>query len=132
MAETTDELRLVEGVCSHFHATHGLHLLVHGQEVMAGDLYLEVGRFALVGVERVLMKTNSEGLGWVGRGVFELGSVGRSLDGAQTELGLVKCQNTTGIIKKQKTYSTKKNTRASQRSHMSRRTKKPALTRRIP
>jgi len=100
---------------------------------MAGDLYLEVGRFALVGVERVLMKTNSEGLGWVGRGVFELGNVGRSLDGTQTELGLVKCQNTTGIIiKKQKTYSTKKNTRASQRSHMSRRTKKPALTRRIP
>ena len=34
------------------------------------------------------MKTDSEGPGWVGRRLFELGSVGRSLDGAQTELGL--------------------------------------------
>jgi len=79
---------------------------------MAGDLHLEVGSFALVGVERVLMKTDSEGLGWVGRGVFELGSVGRSLDGTQTELGLVKCQKTTGIIIKNKKHTTRKRIRA--------------------
>jgi len=88
MAETADELGLVEGVRSHLHTTHGLHLPVHGQEVITSDLYLEVGLFALVSAERVLMKTDGEGMGWVGRRLLELGSVSRSLDAAQTELRL--------------------------------------------
>lgn len=118
MAETADELGLVEGVRSHLHTTHGLHLPVHGQEVITSDLYLEVGLFALVGAERVLMKTDGEGMGWVGRRLLELGSVSRSLDAAQTELRLESSEYKQQWPEK-KTYDARGNTRASQRSHLS-------------
>jgi hypothetical protein len=76
MAETTDEFGLVESVGGHFHATHCLHIAVHGEEFIAGDLNLKVWFFAVVGAERLFMEPDGEGLRGVGRGVFELGGVG--------------------------------------------------------
>lgn len=62
MAEATNELRLVEGVSSHLHATHGLHLLVHGKKRVLGHLHVERGHVAVVGAEGLLMKLDGEGL----------------------------------------------------------------------
>ena len=55
MAETTDELGFIEGVGGHFHATHGLHVLVHFDELILLYLDFERGRVASVGAEGVLV-----------------------------------------------------------------------------
>jgi hypothetical protein len=81
MAETTDKLGFVEGVGSHFHATHGLHVLVHFEELVLLDLDLEGRWVASVGTERVFVKFDGEGLGLVGDGVLQLGGVGRRGNG---------------------------------------------------
>jgi hypothetical protein len=51
MAETTDELRLVERVGSHFHPAHRRHLAVHLKEAILGDLDLKAGTVQVVRVE---------------------------------------------------------------------------------
>lgn len=76
MAEPADELGLVERVGGHLHAAHGLHLLVHRQELIPGDLDLEVGGVAEVGLEGVLVELDGEGRGVVVGLVPQLG-VGR-------------------------------------------------------
>lgn len=64
--------------------THSLHLAVHGEKVMLGDLNLDVGFFAVVGSEGVFVKPDGGRLGRVGRQLFRRSRVGRGLDGAQT------------------------------------------------
>lgn len=68
MAETTNQLGLVQSVCSHFHSSHSCHLLVHLKELGLGDLNLKRRQITVVGVERVLMKFHCE---WLSvRGAF--------------------------------------------------------------
>ena len=55
MAEATDEFCLVEGVGGHFHAAHGLHVLVHFEELVLVDLNFKGGWVAFVSAERVLV-----------------------------------------------------------------------------
>jgi hypothetical protein len=50
MAEAADKLC---SIGSHFHSTHGLHLLVHGQQLILGDLNLQVRFVTTVSAERV-------------------------------------------------------------------------------
>ena len=65
MAETTDELGLVEGVGGHFHATHGLHVLVHFEQLIFVDLNFKGRAVAFIGAERVLVKFDCKRLGVV-------------------------------------------------------------------
>lgn len=60
MAETTYELGLVEGVGSHFHTTSELHLFVHGEQLLFGDLDIEFGCVAEVRTERFFMEFDGE------------------------------------------------------------------------
>jgi len=60
MAKATDELGFVEGVGSHFHAAHGLHVFVHFEELVLLDLDLEGWWVAFVGAERVFVKFDGE------------------------------------------------------------------------
>ena len=62
MAEPADQLGLVESIRSHFHTTHGLHVLVHLQQLRPRHLYLEVWRIAEMRLERVFMESDEEGL----------------------------------------------------------------------
>ncbi len=82
MAEATDEFCLVKGVSGHLHPAHGLHLLVHPEKLVAGDLNVKVRLLAFVGVEGVLVKFDGERLGGVRRRLFELSRVSGSLNGA--------------------------------------------------
>lgn len=79
MAETTDELLLVERVGRLLHTTDDGHLLVPLKKVLLRDLDIEAGRVRPVPAERVLMQLDREGLR-VGRVLVELGSIGRCLD----------------------------------------------------
>lgn len=81
MAETTDEFSFVECVGCHFHATHGLHVLVHFEEFVLLDLDFEGRWVAFVGTEGVLVESDGERLGFVGDGVVQLCSVCRGGDG---------------------------------------------------
>ena len=81
MAEPTDEFGFVEGVGCHFHATHGLHVLVHFQELVFLDLYLEGRWVAFVGAEGIFVKFDGKGLGLVEDGVLQLCGVGRGGNG---------------------------------------------------
>ena len=69
MAEPTDEFGLVERIRGHFHTAHGLHVLVHSQQLRLGHLHLEVGCVAEMRLERVFMESDEEGLRKVG-GLF--------------------------------------------------------------
>ena len=62
MAEATDELRLVERVGSHLHATHGVHRLVHPEELIFRDLNLERWWVDAVTAERLIVQLNGERL----------------------------------------------------------------------
>lgn len=46
MAESTDELRFIQSVSSHLHSSHCLHILVHREQTILGDFYIEFWRFA--------------------------------------------------------------------------------------
>jgi hypothetical protein len=65
MVEISDEFRFIQSVRGHFYPTRGLHLLVHVEELVTGNLNLKVGLFALVGTERVLVKCDCERFGGV-------------------------------------------------------------------
>lgn len=62
MAETADELGLVERVGSHLHTTHEDHVLVHADEHVLGDLDLKPWGIGLVAMEGVLVQLNGERL----------------------------------------------------------------------
>lgn len=117
MAETTDKFCLVKGVCGHLHATHGLHLLVHLEELVAGDLDLKVGLLALICTERVLVKLDSKRLRGVGGRVLELGRVSGGLDASETELGLESGQRVERQERVLGTYETTRKTGPCKGSH---------------
>ena len=87
MAETTDELLLVERVGGLLHATNDSHLLVPLEEVLLGDLDVEAGSVRPVPVEGVLMELDRERLG-VRRVLVELRGVRGRLDRARRREGL--------------------------------------------
>ena len=60
MAESTNEFRFIQSVSSHLHSSHGLHLLVHGEQTIFGDFHVEFWRVAEVGTEGVFMKPDCE------------------------------------------------------------------------
>jgi hypothetical protein len=60
VAETTDELALVERIGGLLHATHGDHLFVHFEEAVFGDLDVKRRGFGVVTSERVFMKLDGE------------------------------------------------------------------------
>ena len=60
MAETTDELALVQRISGLLHATHRDHLLVHFEEAVLGDLDIEARDVGVVGSERILMEFDQE------------------------------------------------------------------------
>jgi hypothetical protein len=62
MTKPANELRFIESICSHFHTTHGLHLAIHTEELVAGYLNLKVGLVALVGMKRILMNFDRQRL----------------------------------------------------------------------
>lgn len=80
MAEATNEFSLVEGVSGHLHAAHSLHLPVHGEQFVLGDLHLKVGGVAEVGAERIVMKLHCDGFRQIGRLVAQLSGVGGLLN----------------------------------------------------
>ena len=85
MAETTDELLLVERICGHLHAAHDGHLPVHVDELVLGNLDIEARSVRSVSAEGVFMELDHEGLGV--RGTFvQLGRVRRGLDGSHERL----------------------------------------------
>lgn len=55
MTETLKEFSLVQSISSHLHPTHGLHLSVHEQKLILCDSDMEVGRLALIRMERILV-----------------------------------------------------------------------------
>jgi len=85
MAESANEFGFVERISGHFHTTHGLHVLVHPQQLRPRHLHLEVGRVAEMRLERVFMESNEEGLREVGRLVVQLCGIRRRLDAANLE-----------------------------------------------
>jgi hypothetical protein len=56
MAETSDELALVERICGLLHAAHCDHLLIHFEEAIFGHLYFERRGIGFKGSERIFMK----------------------------------------------------------------------------
>jgi len=56
MAETTDELALVQRISGLLHATHCDHLLVHFEEAVFGDLDVKGRGVGVESTERVLME----------------------------------------------------------------------------
>ena len=86
MAETTDELGLVEGVGGHFHATHGLHVLVYFEQLTCLGLNFEGRAVAFEGAERVLMKSGRKRLGVVRNGTLQEGGVRRRDNKDQTKI----------------------------------------------
>jgi len=81
MTETSNKFCLVEGICSHLHPTHGLHLPVHEQQLVLGDGYVEVWGLAQVRTKGVFVKFYIERRGGVGRRfLLELCCICRSLD----------------------------------------------------
>ena len=62
MAETTDELLLVERVGRLLHTADDVHLLVPLEEVLLGNLDIETGGVGAVAMEGLLMEADGEGL----------------------------------------------------------------------
>jgi hypothetical protein len=60
MAETTNELALVQCISGLLHATHCDHLLVHFKEAVFGDLDIKGRGVGVKRSERVLMKFDRE------------------------------------------------------------------------
>ena len=60
MAETTDELALVERIGRLLHATDGDHLFVHFEEAVFGNLDVKRRGFGVMTPERVFMKLDGE------------------------------------------------------------------------
>lgn len=60
MAETTDELALVERIGRLLHATHGDHLFVHFEEAVFGNLDVKTRGVGVMTPERVFMKLDGE------------------------------------------------------------------------
>lgn len=60
VTETADELGLVQTVGSHLHASHGDHAPVHPNELLLGDLDIERGGIAVVGLERALVEVDAD------------------------------------------------------------------------
>lgn len=81
MTKPANQLGLVQRIRGHLHPAHGLHLLVHRQKQVFGDLDLQVGFLALERVERVFVQFYREGLFVISGGV-QLGRVCGGLDGA--------------------------------------------------
>ena len=63
MAGSTNKFRFIQSVSSHFHLTHGLHLLVYREQFFFGSFHLKFWRFAEIRME-VVMKLDSE---WLSR-----------------------------------------------------------------
>ena len=61
VAEPADELLLVERIRRHLHPAHGVHGLVHPEELILGHLDLERGRLGAVRMERVVVELDREG-----------------------------------------------------------------------
>ncbi len=60
MAETTDELALVQRISGLLHATHCDHLPVHFDEAVFGDLDVKRRGVSVESPERVFMKLDRE------------------------------------------------------------------------
>jgi hypothetical protein len=60
MAETTDELALVQRISGLLHATHCDHLLVHFEEAVFGDLDVKGRGVGVESSKRVFMKLDRE------------------------------------------------------------------------
>lgn len=88
MAETADELGLVQSVGGHLHTAHGGHVAVHANELFLGDLDVERRHVAPVRDERVGMESECEGLGLgLGRGALDRRRVRCCLQPACESLG---------------------------------------------
>lgn len=85
MAETADELLLVESVGCLLYATDEGHLPVPREQFVLGDLDVEAGDVRPVPVEGVLMELHCERLG-VRRVLVQLGGICRRLDGPREVL----------------------------------------------
>jgi hypothetical protein len=60
VTETADELGLVQTIGGHLHASHGDHALVHSNELLLGDLDIEGGSIAVVGLEGSLVEVDAD------------------------------------------------------------------------
>ena len=60
MTEPTNEFCFIQSVGSHFHSTHGLHLLVHREQSIFGDFHFEFRCFAEMRTEGIFMKRDSK------------------------------------------------------------------------
>lgn len=60
MAETTDELALVQCISRLLHATHCDHLLVHFEETVFGDFNVKGRGVGVERSERIFMKLDRE------------------------------------------------------------------------
>jgi hypothetical protein len=60
MAETTDELAVVQGISGLLHAMHCDHLLVHFEEAVFGDLDVKRRGIGVESSEGVFMKLDRE------------------------------------------------------------------------
>ena len=85
MAETTNELLLVESVRSLLHATDGSHLLVDLEERVLRHRHAQVRGLGPVALERVFMELDREGLR-VRRLLMQGGRVRCSLEAASKGL----------------------------------------------
>jgi hypothetical protein len=89
MAESANELGLVQRVGSHFHAAHCCHLAVHLDEPIFRNIDLERRGVAAMRVERLLVQLQCERLRARGRESLEkLGSISRGLDRARQSRSL--------------------------------------------
>ena len=85
MAETTNELLLVEGICGLLHATDGSHLLVNLEKRVLRHGHAQVRGLGPVALEGVLMELDREGLR-VRRLLMQGGRVRCRLEGASKGL----------------------------------------------
>ena len=77
MAESSDELSLVQCISRHLHPPHRRHLLVQIDEEVFRDGDLEGRHVAIVGIKRLFMKCEVEGFGFGFRcGFCEFGGIG--------------------------------------------------------
>ena len=84
MAETANELLLVQSIRRHLHAPHGVHGLVHPEELILSDFDIERRCVGVVRMERVFVQLDAE---WarVRSVVRELGGIGRRLECTNSE-----------------------------------------------
>jgi hypothetical protein len=72
VAETADELGLVQTIGGHLHASNDDHGPVHSNKLLLGDVDIERGKIAVVGFEGILMEVDVDAAG---------GRRGKSADG---------------------------------------------------